>query len=218
MKINELIDHTLLKADANEDSIKKLCEEAIKYNFKSVCINPSWVSLAKDTLKNSNVLVCTVIGFPLGANTSKTKVFESLNAIENGADELDIVVNIGWVKSNKFDLVAEELREIRKNIKEKTLKLILETALLSEIEIVKLCKIAQKEGFNYVKTSTGFSVSGANIKDINIMHNIVKDTMGIKASGGIRDLETAKKMLDAGANRLGLSSSIKIVEELNYED
>lgn len=216
MKINSMIDHTLLKADAKKEDIEKLCEEAIKYNFKAVCVNPYYVELSKSLLKNSDVKVATVIGFPLGANTKEVKSFETVNAINNGADEIDMVINISALKNKEFDKVKEDIKAVVDSSNYRAVvKVIIETSLLTDEEKIKACELAKEAGADFVKTSTGFSTGGATVEDIKLMRKTIGDKMSIKASGGIRDYETAKAMVEAGANRIGASASVKIVEEEN---
>lgn len=210
--INRLIDHTLLKPDAKQEEIEKLCAEAIKYHFMSVCVNPCNVNLCAKLLKGSDVKVCTVIGFPLGANISKTKIEETKYCLENGASEIDMVINIGRLKDKDYDYVENEIREIKKVCKDNILKVILETCLLSDEEIVKACQLSQNAGADFVKTSTGFSKGGATTHAVKLMRETVKDALGVKASGGIHSYEEAMAMVEAGANRIGASSGIKIVE------
>ena len=210
--INRLIDHTLLKPDAKQEEIEKLCAEAIKYHFMSVCVNPCNVNLCSKLLKCSDVKVCTVIGFPLGANISKTKIEETKYCLENGASEIDMVINIGCLKDKDYDYVENEIREIKNVCKDNILKVILETCLLSDEEIVKACQLSQNAGADFVKTSTGFSKGGATTHAVKLMRETVKDALGVKASGGIHSYEEAMAMVEAGANRIGASSGIKIVE------
>lgn len=206
------IDHTLLKPEATEKDIEKLAREAITYKFFSVCVHPYWVRLCDDLLKDSPVEVCTVIGFPLGASSTKTKVFETKLAIEDGATEIDMVMNIGELKAGNYDAVKQDIASVVQVTKgEAVNKVILETALLSEEEIVTACQIAQQAGADFVKTSTGFSTGGATVPHVKLMRQTVGDQMGVKASGGIRDRQTAEEMIHAGANRIGASSSINIV-------
>jgi len=209
----KLIDHTLLKAEASKDDIKKLCEEAEKYGFASVCVNPSYVSLCYGLLKNTDVKVCTVIGFPLGATTTNTKVFEAKEAIENGATELDMVINNGAVKSGDWNYVKSDIESINRAVTEKgaLLKVIIETSLLSDDEKVKICEICKEIDVGFVKTSTGFGTAGATAHDVSLMRKVVGDKIGVKASGGIRDASSAKEMVKAGANRLGTSAGVAIV-------
>jgi len=212
LNIAHLIDHTLLKPDATEEQIRKLCKEAIEYNFASVCINPAFVPLAYSILKDSKVKVCTVIGFPLGSTTTETKVFEAKQSIQNGADEIDMVINVGALKSKDYDYVYNDIKEVVKACQGKIVKVILETALLSDEEKIKACKLSVKAGADFVKTSTGFGPGGATEEDVKLMRYIVGKELGVKASGGIRDTVTALKMLKAGANRIGASASVAIVK------
>lgn len=210
------IDHTLLKADALEIDAIKLCREALEYKFASVCINPTFVKLAYSFLKDTDVKVCTVIGFPLGATTSEVKAFEAETSINNGASEIDMVINIGALKSGKYDFVENDIKFVADKCKGKALlKVIIETCLLTDEEKIKACEISKSAGADFVKTSTGFSTSGATVEDIQLMRKCVGKEMGVKASGGIRDYETTIKMIEAGASRVGASASIKIVNELN---
>ena len=212
--IASYIDHTLLKPEASEEQIRKICEEAVKYNFASVCVNPCRVKLCSELLEDSNVAVCTVVGFPLGAATTETKTFETLNAIANGATEIDMVINIGAVKDGNFELVKKDIEAVVDAAKEMAIvKVIIETCLLTNEEKAKVCQIVKDAGADFVKTSTGFSTAGATVEDIELMHSVVGDDFGIKAAGGIRSFETAMNMINAGANRIGASASIKIVEE-----
>ncbi len=206
------IDHTLLAQNATYNQIKKLCDEAKEYDFCSVCVNSSYVSFAKENLDNSTIKVCSVVGFPLGAMSSKAKAYEAQEAIKDGADEIDMVINVGLLKSDKTDLVKADIEALREATKEKILKVILETALLKDDEIVKVCQIARDTGVDFVKTSTGFSIRGANLEDIKIMKSVVGNEIGIKASGGIRSYEKAIEMINAGATRLGTSSGIAIIK------
>jgi deoxyribose-phosphate aldolase len=212
-ELAKLIDHTLLKPDAKEDDIKKLCEEAIKYKFYSVCINPCYIELAKNFLKNSDIKICTVISFPLGASTTTIKIIEALEAVKIGADEIDMVMNIGMFKSKKYDYIYEEISSIKKIIKDKILKVIIETAILNDEEKIKASEIVKKSGADFVKTSTGFSQGGATKEDILLIRKVVGDNFGIKASGGIKSYEQAIELINAGATRIGSSSSVKIIGE-----
>ena len=209
------IDHTLLKPDAKEGDIIKLCKEALEYKFASVCVNASHVKLAYSFLQGTEVRVCTVVGFPLGATTKETKAFEASQAIENGAAEIDMVINIGALKSGKLDAVKEDIREVAGICKDKALlKVIIETCLLTDEEKVTACLLSMEAGADFVKTSTGFSVGGATAEDIKLMRRTIGPDMGVKASGGIRNLESALKMIEAGASRIGASASVSIVNEL----
>ena len=211
MNYNLLIDHTLLKPDASKDAILKLCEEAKEYGFKSVCVNPGFVSLAKDALKGSEVLVCTVIGFPLGANTTEVKVFETKDALDKGADEIDMVINVSRLKDRDDHYVEKEIRRIKDTCGAHTLKVIIETCLLTDEEKVLACKLAKAAGADFVKTSTGFSTGGATVHDVKLMRETVGEDMGVKASGGVRSHEDLLAMVEAGANRIGTSSGPKII-------
>ncbi len=211
--LNQYIDHTILKPDATVEQVIKVCEEAEKYRFRSVCVNPSYVKLAKENLQT--VDVCSVIGFPLGANTTAIKAAETKLAIEHGAQEIDMVINIGLLKSGEYDEVYEDILTVCNTAHKNNaiLKVIIETCLLNYEEKVIACLLSKKAGADFVKTSTGFSKGGATVEDIKLMREVVGSKMGVKASGGIRDRETAIAMLKAGANRIGASSSIKIVGE-----
>ncbi|TXC89997.1 deoxyribose-phosphate aldolase [Metabacillus litoralis] len=210
-KIANMIDHTALKADTTRDVIETLCQEAKEYQFASVCVNPTWVSLAAEHLKGTDVKVCTVIGFPLGANTPETKAFETTNAIENGATEVDMVINIAALKDKNDDLVKRDIEAVVKAAGNKALsKVIIETSLLNEEEKIRACKIAVQAGANFVKTSTGFSTGGATVEDIALMRKTVGPDIGVKASGGVRDTEGAEALIKAGATRIGASSGVAI--------
>lgn len=213
---NRFFDHTLLSANASIVDIKQLCSDAIKYNFFSVCVNPSYVSYAKEQLNNSNVKVCTVVGFPLGQTSTKQKVYEAKTAIKDGADEIDMVMNIPEFRQN-CACVVNEIRKIKKVCKKKILKVIVETALLTDEEIKKATMVAIEAGADFVKTSTGFSTRGASVKDIEIMKATSNEhgPILIKASGGIKTLNDAKILINAGADRIGSSKSVSIMNELN---
>ena len=212
MKLNKYIDHTLLKADASQEQIETLIEEAKKDDFASVCVNPTWVNFAAQALKATDVKVCTVIGFPLGANTPELKAFETSDAIQNGANEIDMVINIGALKSRNFDLVERDIRAVVEAAKGTLVKVIIETCLLTDDEKVKACQIAQKAGADFVKTSTGFSTGGATVEDVALMRKTVGPDMGVKASGGARSYEDALAFIKAGATRIGASSGVAIME------
>ncbi|MBC7428855.1 MAG: deoxyribose-phosphate aldolase [Bacteriovorax sp.] len=216
--ISRSIDHTLLKPDATIAQIHMLIEEAKQHRFFSVCVNPSYVATCAELLKGSGVQVCTVVGFPLGANSTAAKAFETAHAIKDGADEIDMVINIGALKSQKLLLVEEDIRDVVYAAEGKVVKVIIETSLLTNEEKVMACQLSEKAGANFVKTSTGFSGGGATVEDIVLMKENVSTTIGIKASGGIRDLESAKKMLAAGATRLGTSAGVTIVRGLASQD
>ncbi len=211
MELNNYIDHTNLKNTATIKDIDALCKEAIKYHFAAVCVYPYYVPLVKELLKNTTVEVCTVIGFPMGMNTKETKVFEAINAVENGATEIDMVINIGALKNKDYDYVKEEIEEIRDAIDGKVLKVIIETCLLTEEEIIKMTDICNETFVNYIKTSTGFSEYGARVEDVALINKHKGEVLEIKASGGIRDLETMEAMIKAGATRIGSSSGVKIM-------
>ncbi|MBA2869843.1 deoxyribose-phosphate aldolase [Anoxybacillus calidus] len=211
--IAKMIDHTLLKADTTKEQIVKLCEEAKQYNFASVCVNPTWVETAAELLKGTDVNVCTVIGFPLGANTPETKAFETKDAIEKGATEVDMVINIGALKDGNDELVERDIRAVVDAAKGKALvKVIIEACLLTEEEKVRACELAVKAGADYVKTSTGFSTGGATVEDVALMRKTVGPEIGVKASGGVRDLQGAEAMIQAGATRIGTSSGVALVQ------
>ena len=212
MEINKYIDHTNLNRKAKKEEIEKLCDEAIKYNFASVCVHPYYVKLAKELLTDSDVAVCTVIGFPLGMNTTEVKVFETQNALENGADEIDMVINVAALKDKEYYYVENEIREIRHLTEGKILKVIIEECALTEDEIIKITQICNECNVDFVKTSTGFDEHGATMEAVHIIRENKKENIGIKASGGIRDYDTAMKFIDAGATRIGTSSGIKIME------
>jgi deoxyribose-phosphate aldolase len=211
--VARMIDHTLLKPEATEAEIVKLVNEAKQYSFASVCINPTWVKTAADLLVDTpNVKVCTVIGFPLGATTTETKVFETKNAIGNGATEVDMVINIGALKDKRDEFVEQDIRAVVEAAKGKALtKVIIETCLLTDEEKVRACELAVKAGTDFVKTSTGFSTGGATVADIQLMRKTVGPDLGVKASGGVRSREDALAMIEAGATRIGASAGIAIV-------
>ena len=217
MKVNKLIDHTILKAFATEEEILKLCKEAIEYDFKSVCVNPVNVALAKKALEGSDVLVCTVVGFPLGANTKEIKALETLDAIKNGADEIDMVINIGKAKEHDFDYIEEEIKCVVTASAGKTTKVIIETCYLNDEEKVECCKAAKSAGATFVKTSTGFGTGGATASDIKLMRETVGAEMGVKASGGVRSYDDVKVMVENGATRIGASSGIQIMKDASVE-
>jgi deoxyribose-phosphate aldolase len=210
--LGKYIDHTILKPEAKKSDVRKICEEALEYKFKAVCVNPLYVKFASEILKNSEVLVATVVGFPLGTNVTKVKELETQLAIEDGADEIDMVVNIPALKDKDYDLVKKDIEAVVKASKDKIVKVIIETCLLTKDEIARVSELIVEAGADFVKTSTGFSTGGAELEDIRLIKSIVKDKAKIKASGGIRTKEKALKMIEAGADRIGASSSIKIVE------
>lgn len=209
-KLSKYIDHTLLKAYASSDDIKELCNDAIKYDFKSVCVNPYYVSYAKELLKNSDVLVCTVIGFPLGANTTNTKVFETKDALNNGADEIDMVINISKAKEHDFEYIYNEIKSVKEACKNNTLKVIIETCYLTKEEITEVSLMVKKANANFVKTSTGFGTGGAKVEDVALIKEVVGD-FDIKASGGVKTKEDFDKMISAGATRIGTSSGKNLI-------
>ncbi len=213
--LNSCIDHTLLKADASVEQIIQLCSEAREYKFASVCVNSCWVRLCAEQLRGSGVAVCTVVGFPLGAMIPEAKAFEAEAAVENGATEVDMVINIGALKSKDYRMVAKDMHEVEKAVHDRgaLLKVIIETCLLTQEEKVIACLLAKNAGADYVKTSTGFSTAGATVEDVALMRKVVGDELGVKAAGGIRDRETAEKMIEAGADRIGASAGIKICSE-----
>lgn len=214
MKITDIlskVDHTNLKQSATWDDIKKLCEEGVKYNVASVCIPPSFVKKAKDTY-GDRLKICTVIGFPNGYNTTAVKVFETKDAVNNGADEIDMVINIGLVKAKEFDKVEDEIKQIKEACGGKLLKVIIETCLLTDEEKVKMCKIVTDAKADYIKTSTGFSTGGATIDDVILFRNNVGENVKIKAAGGIKSIDDAQRFIEEGASRLGTSKVVSILE------
>lgn len=212
MNYNQLIDHTLLAPDATKEQITKLVEEAKTYSFKSVCINPGFVSYCHELLKDSDVKVCTVIGFPLGATTTNTKAIETLEALNNGADEIDMVINISKLKDKEYDYVKKEIALLKSICKDHVLKVIIETCLLTDDEKVIACQLAKEAKADYVKTSTGFSKGGATVHDIALMRNTVGPEMGVKASGGVKTKEDMIAMVENGATRIGTSHGIDLVK------
>ncbi len=212
MNLAKYIDHTLLKPQADKASIKTLCDEARQYGFFSVCVNPYWVPFCKEQLKSSDVKVCTVIGFPLGANTTEVKVLEAKDALKNGADELDMVINLGAVKSGDWDTVLKDIQAVRNAGENFTLKVIIETSVLTQEEKIKACELSTQAGADFVKTSTGFTGGGATVEDVKLMRQTVPAHMQVKASGGVRTREDFDAMVAAGATRIGASAGVKIVE------
>ena len=213
MKINKFIDHTVLAQDADEKKIDKLIAEAKEHDFASVCVNTCWTKKCAEALKDTDVNVCVVVGFPLGAMDTKSKAFETKTAVEDGADEVDMVINVGWLKSGRYDDVENDIRAVKEACGDKHLKVIIECCLLTDEEKVIACQLSEKAGADYVKTSTGFSKGGATVEDVALMRKTVGDRLGVKAAGGIRDGKTAIAMINAGASRLGCSAGIKIIEE-----
>lgn len=212
MGLNKYIDHTILKATASSADVQKLCEEAIEHEFYSVCVNGCYVADAKHLLQGTDVKVAAVVGFPLGAMTTASKVFEAKEAIENGASEIDMVINVAKLKDGEFDYVENEIRLIKEAIGNNVLKVIIETCYLTDEEKVKACELSLVAKADFVKTSTGFGIGGATYEDIKLMKSVVGDNAKVKASGGVRDKETAQKYVDLGAERLGTSSGIEIVK------
>jgi len=211
--LNKYIDHTYLKADATKEIITKLCLEAKEYDFMSVCVNPKWISYCKELLKDSNVLVCTVIGFPLGSNTTEVKAFETRDAIQKGADEIDMVINIGALKDNEYSYLLNDIAAVVAAAEGKTVKVIIEACLLSQEEKITACKACLEAGADFVKTSTGFSTGGATIDDVLLMKSMVKDQAKIKAAGGVRSYDDFEKMIEAGADRIGTSSGVSLMQK-----
>ena len=212
MEMNKLIDHTLLKPDASVEAIKKLCEEAREYQFASVCVNPCFVPLAAQMLKGSGVKVCTVIGFPLGATLPEVKKFEAEKAVEAGADEIDMVLNVSMAKEHDFDYIEKEVKLVKEGCKGRLLKVILETCLLTDGEIIECSKASVRGNADYVKTSTGFSKGGATVHAVELMRKAVGPNIGVKASGGVHNREEAEAMVKAGASRIGASCGVQIVK------
>ena len=212
MNYNKYIDNTLLKADARLSEIKALCEESKEYDFKSVCINPAFIPNAKEFLKGSDVLICTVIGFPLGSMTTEAKVFETKDAIEKGADEIDMVINISALKDGNNQYVFEEIKKIKEACGDHTLKVIIECCLLTDEEKVRACKLSKEAGADFVKTSTGFSKWGATVEDVKLMRETVGPEMGVKAAGGVRTHEEMLEMIKVGATRIGTSKGSALMK------
>lgn len=213
MNYNKMIDHTVLKADTPLETVKRICDEAMEYGFASVCINPCHVAYCADYLKDSDVNVCTVIGFPLGANTSAVKAFETKDVIANGADEIDMVMNIGALKDKNYDLVRDDVKAVVEAANGTLVKVILETCLLTEDEIKKACELCVEAKADYVKTSTGFSTRGATIEDVRIMKEAVHGKAKVKAAGGVRTPEDMVKIVAAGADRIGTSAGCSLVKK-----
>lgn len=213
MNYNKFIDHTILKPEASEAQVIALCEEAKEYDFASVCVNPTHVALCARLLANTDVKVCTVIGFPLGANTAEVKGFETRNAVENGATEIDMVINVGALKDKKYDIVFNDIKAVVDNAGGNLVKVIFETCLLTPEEIVKACELSVSAGADYVKTSTGFGKYGATVEDVALMRKSVGPNIGVKASGGVRTREDMLKMIEAGASRIGTSAGKTLMQE-----
>ncbi|MCI2941633.1 deoxyribose-phosphate aldolase [Staphylococcus cohnii] len=214
MNYAKYIDHTLLKPESTRDQVDKILDETIEYHFKSVCINPTHVKYAADKLQDTDVLVCTVIGFPLGATNTEVKVFEVEDAIKNGASEVDMVINIGALKDERYDEVQKDIEGVVAAANGKTVKVIIETCLLTDDEKVKACELSKAAGADFVKTSTGFAGGGATPEDVKLMKDTVGDALEVKASGGVRNLEDFNKMLEAGATRIGASAGVQIIQGL----
>ena len=212
MNINKLIDHTILKAVTTSKDVEKICEEAKKYDFASVCINPCFVSLAKELLEGTDVKVCTVIGFPLGANTIEIKQAETMDAVNNGAEEIDMVINVGKAKEHDYEYIKEEIEAVVNASCGRLVKVIIETCYLTDEEKAEVCRMASLAGAHFVKTSTGFGTGGATKEDVALMKANILDTMSVKASGGVRNLQDLQDMVEAGASRIGASSGVQIME------
>lgn len=211
MEFSKYFDHTILSPDASTEQVKKICTEAIEYNFASVCVNSYRTKMVSEILKDTGVLTCTVIGFPLGAQPTETKVFETMKAIEDGSEEIDMVINIGAIKDSDWEFVETDIRKVKEACKGNALKVIIETCLLTDEEKEKACEAAVRAGADFLKTSTGFSKSGAEVKDIELFKRVLTGRAKIKASGGIRDFEKAEAMIKAGADRLGTSATLDII-------
>lgn len=209
---SKLFDHTLLKANATSAQIKKVCEDARKYHFASVCVNSYYTSLVSEELAGTDVKVCTVVGFPLGQMSTRAKAAETAIAVEDGAQEIDMVINVGALKEGLSDIVREDIRKVKEACGTVLLKVIIETCLLTDEEKTLACKLAKEAGADYVKTSTGFSTGGAKVEDVALMRAAVGEDLGVKASGGIHDKETAEKLVAAGASRLGTSATMDLVD------
>lgn len=215
MNLAKYMDHTILKAEATKEQVNKICMEAIQYGFASVCVNPCYARYVSEKLKGTDIKTCVVIGFPLGANTKEVKSFETADAIKNGAQEVDMVINVGALKDKNYDAVKEDIEAVVKAADKKAaVKVIIETCLLTDEEKIKACEISKEAGADFVKTSTGFSTSGAKAEDVKLMRKTVGEGMGVKASGGIRDYNNAVKMIESGASRLGVSASVEIIKSV----
>lgn len=210
MLSSKLFDHTILKADATKEEVAEICREAVEHDFMSVCVNSYYTAFAAGLLKGSNVLVCTVVGFPLGQMSTAAKCAETELAVADGAEEIDMVINVGALKDQEYEAVLNDIKSVKKACRDARLKVIIETCLLTEKEKIKACELAKQAGADFVKTSTGFSKAGATVEDVELMRKTVGESMGVKASGGIRNRETAEKMIQAGASRLGTSATIEI--------
>ena len=217
MLATKLFDHTILKADATKEDVKKVCEEAMAYSFCSVCVNSYYVPYVAELLHGSDVKICTVVGFPLGAMSTRAKALEAKIAVMDGADEVDMVINIGALKDKDYDVVLEDIKAVKEACGNALLKVIIETCLLTDEEKIKACELSKETNADFVKTSTGFSTAGAKVEDVRLMRETVGNDMGVKASGGIHDKEFANALVEAGASRLGTSATIKIVESAFYD-
>ena len=217
MLATKLFDHTILKADATKEDVKKVCEEAMAYSFCSVCVNSYYVPYVAELLHGSDVKICTVVGFPLGAMSTRAKALEAKIAVMDGADEVDMVINIGALKDKDYDVVLEDIKAVKEACGNALLKVIIETCLLTDEEKIKACELSKEANADFVKTFTGFSTAGAKVEDVRLMRDTVGNDMGVKASGGIHDKEFANALVEAGANRLGTSATIKIVESAFYD-
>ena len=217
MLSTNLFDHTILKADATRKDVKRVCDEAMAYSFCSVCVNSYYVPYVANLLHGSDVKICSVVGFPLCAMSTRAKALEAKIAVMDGADEIDMVINVGALKDRDYSVVLEDIKAVKEACGEHILKVIIETCLLTDDEKVKACELAKEAGADFVKTSTGFSSAGAKVEDVRLMRETVGPDMGVKASGGIHDKEFAKELVDAGANRLGTSATIEIVEAAFYD-
>ena len=217
MLATKLFDHTILKADATKEDVKRVCEEAMAYSFCSVCVNSYYVPYVAELLHGSDVKICTVVGFPLGAMSTRAKALEAKIAVMDGADEVDMVINIGALKDKDYDVVLEDIKAVKEACGNALLKVIIETCLLTDEEKIKACELSKEANADFVKTSTGFSTAGAKVEDVRLMRDTVGNDMGVKASGGIHDKEFANALVEAGASRLGTSATIKIVESAFYD-
>lgn len=217
MLATKLFDHTILKADATKEDVKKVCEEAMAYSFCSVCVNSYYVPYVAELLHGSDVKICTVVGFPLGAMSTRAKALEAKIAVMDGADEVDMVINIGALKDKDYDVVLEDIKAVKEACGNALLKVIIETCLLTDEEKIKACELSKEANADFVKTSTGFSTAGAKVEDVRLMRDTVGNDMGVKASGGIHDKKFANALVEAGASRLGTSATIKIVESAFYD-
>jgi deoxyribose-phosphate aldolase len=217
MLATKLFDHTILKADATKEDVKKVCEEAMAYSFCSVCVNSYYVPYVAELLHGSDVKICTVVGFPLGAMSTRAKALEAKIAVMDGADEVDMVINIGALKDKDYDVVLEDIKAVKEACGNALLKVIIETCILTDEEKIKACELSKEANADFVKTSTGFSTAGAKVEDVRLMRDTVGNDMGVKASGGIHDKEFANALVEAGASRLGTSATIKIVESAFYD-